>query len=90
MLQPALVAERGPANPTAGSARGPGRNLNVMQVLERGFAPAVFNYTDVDPDTLNALVHGVRSAHLKPGQTEPAPDEWGAIAGQRMRTSAPG
>jgi hypothetical protein len=59
-----------------------------MQVLERGFAPAVFNYTDVDPDTLNALVHGVRSAHLKPGQTEPAPDEWGAIAGQRMRTSS--
>ena len=63
-----------------GPSRGPGRNLNVMQFIERGFALATFNYTDVEPDALNSLSQGVRSAFLKPGQREPAPDEWGAIA----------
>lgn len=72
--------KRLPANLTAGPARGPGRNLNVMQVVERGFALAVFNYTDIDPDALNATAEGVRAVYLKPGQTEPAPEEWGSIA----------
>lgn len=71
---------RVPAEPAPGPAKGPGRNLNVLQVLDRGFALAVFNYTDIDPDALNALAQGVRAAFLPPGQTEPAPDEWGAIA----------
>lgn len=71
---------RSPATPTSAPARGPGRNLNVMQVVERGYGFAVFNYTDIDPDALNAIPSGVRAAFLKPGQTEPAPDEWGSIA----------
>ncbi len=68
-----------PATP-GDPSRGPGRNLNVMQFIERGFGFATFNYTDVDPDALDALSQGIRSVFLKPGQTEPAPDEWGAIA----------
>lgn len=72
--------QRIPAGPAAAPGRGPGRNLNVLQVIERGYALAVFNYTDIDPDTLDATAHGVRAAFLPPGQTEPAPDEWGAIA----------
>ena len=63
----------------AQGGRGFGR-LNVTPVLEKGFGIATFNYNDVDPDTLNALAHGIRSQYLKEGQTEPAPDEWGAIA----------
>jgi hypothetical protein len=71
---------RVPATPAAGPAQGPGRNLNVMQVVERGYGFAVFNYSDIDPDAPNATAQGIRAAYLKPGQTEPAPDEWGSIA----------
>ena len=41
---------------------------------------ATFNYADVDPDALGAIAHGVRAVYLKPGQPDPAPNEWGAIA----------
>jgi hypothetical protein len=71
---------RVPATPGAGPAQGPGRNVNVMQVVERGYGFALFNYTDIDPDAPNATAQGIRAAYLKPGQTEPAPDEWGSIA----------
>lgn len=54
--------------------------LNVEPLIERGIGVATFNYNDVDPDALNALSAGVRAMYLKPGQTEPAPNEWGAIA----------
>jgi hypothetical protein len=66
--------------PPGGRGGGPGRNVNVMQVVERGYGFAIFNYNDIDVDTLDALQHGIRAAYLKPGQTECAPDEWGAVA----------
>jgi hypothetical protein len=66
--------------PPGAKAGGPGRNVNVLQFIDRGYAMALFNYTDIDPDTLNALEHGIRAAYLKPGEKEPAPDEWGSIA----------
>ena len=71
-----------PPAPAAGGRGfgGPGRNMNVMQVVERGYGWAVFNYNDIDVDQLNALGHGIRAAYLKPGATEPAPEEWGSIA----------
>jgi len=69
---------RVPATPAAGPAQGPGRNLNVMQVIERGYGFAVFNYSDIDPDALNATGQGIRAAYLKPGQAEPAPHSSGA------------
>lgn len=72
--------KRVPATPTAAPGRGLGRNLNVMQVVERGYGFAVFNYNDIDPDALDATAQGIRAAYLKPGQSEPAPDEWGSIA----------
>lgn len=55
-------------------------SLNVVPVLEKGFGIATVNYSDIDPDALNAVGSGVRSLYLKPGQTEPAADEWGSIA----------
>ncbi len=53
---------------------------DVPRVLAHGIGFATFNYADVDPDALNALAHGIRAVYLKPGQTAPAPDEWGAIS----------
>jgi hypothetical protein len=54
--------------------------LNVVPVVEKGFGIATFNYSDVDPDALGAVMYGVRKLYLKEGQTESAPDEWGSIA----------
>ena len=54
--------------------------LNVLPFLDAGFGVATVYYGDIDPDFPGGLPYGVRALYLKPGQTEPAPDEWGAIA----------
>lgn len=54
--------------------------LNVLATIERGFGIAVVNYADIEPDAISSISGGIRQAYLKPGQTEPAPDEWGAIS----------
>ncbi|MHB1698964.1 MAG: glucuronyl esterase domain-containing protein [Acidobacteriaceae bacterium] len=54
--------------------------LIVLPIIDAGFGVATFNYADVDPDSLGGLPYGVRTMYLKPGQTQPAPDEWGSIA----------
>lgn len=41
---------------------------------------ATVYYGDIDPDFLGGVPFGVRALYLKPGQTEPAPNEWGSIA----------
>jgi hypothetical protein len=64
----------------ADSGRHFGFGLNVMQLVEHGYGIAIFNYSDVDPDSLDSIAHGVRALYLKDGQTEPAPDEWGSIS----------
>jgi hypothetical protein len=53
--------------------------LKVLPFLEQGFGVATVYYGDIDPDFLGGIQYGVRSLYLKPGQTEPAPNEWGAI-----------
>ncbi len=64
----------------APQGRGGFGRLNVEPLLSAGFGVATFYYGDVDPDFLNGATLGVRALYLKPGQTEPAPDEWGAIS----------
>jgi len=65
---------------TPAVAFSPWAGLDVRLFTDAGFGIATFNYTDVDPDALGAVAHGVRGLYLAPGQTEPAPDEWGAIS----------
>ncbi len=54
--------------------------VNVVPLLDAGFGFATFYYGDVEPDFEGGLPYGVRALYLKAGQTQPAPDEWGAIA----------
>lgn len=54
--------------------------LNVVDTIERGFGVATVNYTDFEPDVPGAIAEGVRRLYLQPGQSAPAPDEWGAIS----------
>jgi hypothetical protein len=71
--------KRKPYVPAAAGGRGFGR-LDVLPLIEAGFGVATFNYGDVDPDDLAGFDDGIRKLYLKPGQTRPAPDEWGSIA----------
>jgi hypothetical protein len=54
--------------------------LKVEDFLKEGFGIATIYYGDIEPDFAGGTRLGVRGLFLKPGQTEPAPDEWGAIA----------
>lgn len=54
--------------------------INPLPFLSAGIGVATVYYGDIDPDFLGGVPYGVRALYLKPGQTEPAPDEWGAIA----------
>ncbi|HTS63026.1 MAG TPA: hypothetical protein VMH28_13445 [Candidatus Acidoferrales bacterium] len=54
--------------------------VNVAPLLEKGIGWATVYYGDIDPDFPGGVPLGVRALYLKPGQTEPAPDEWGAIS----------
>jgi hypothetical protein len=59
--------------------RGFGR-LDVEPLLNAGFGVATFYYGDVEPDYATGFSNGIRARYLKPGQTQTAADEWGAIA----------
>jgi hypothetical protein len=53
--------------------------IPIHRLLDAGFGFATFYYGDIDPDFSGGLPYGVRALYLKPGQTHPAPDQWGAI-----------
>jgi hypothetical protein len=54
--------------------------MNVEQFLDAGFGFATVYYGDIEPDFKDGIKYGIRSHYLKPGQTETASNEWGAIA----------
>ncbi len=51
----------------------------IADILARGFGYATFRYTEIEGDSRTGSVSIVRKLALAPGQTEPAPDEWGTI-----------
>ncbi|HYW70765.1 MAG TPA: hypothetical protein VE961_07010 [Pyrinomonadaceae bacterium] len=61
------------------SARGSSKDFDVQKVLAHGYAFATICYQDIEPDFNGGYANGIRPLFLKPGQTEPGPDEWGAI-----------
>ena len=67
---------------TATPARGPAviRGEPIADILGRGYGYAVFRYTEIQPDSATGFTSGVIGLTLAPGQTKPAPDEWGTIS----------
>jgi hypothetical protein len=66
-------------HPATEDSRGKDHEFQVDKILERGYGFATICYQDIEPDFKGASVHGIRPLFFKPGQTEPAPDDWGAI-----------
>jgi hypothetical protein len=62
----------------APAAVGPGDPIG--DILSRGWGYATIGYGDIEGDTYNTSLSRVRKLALKPGQTRPAPDEWGTIS----------
>src|SRR4051794_15588034 len=54
--------------------------MKIDDMLAKGFGVAGLYYGDIDPDFIGGVPLGIRAKYLKPGQAEPAPDEWGAIS----------
>ena len=52
----------------------------VDKILGAGYGLAVVYYDQIEPDFVGGMKYGIRPLFFKAGQTEPAADEWGAIA----------
>lgn len=52
----------------------------VEKILAAGYGLATVDYNEIEPDFVGGMKYGIRPLFLKPGQTDPAPNEWGAIA----------
>jgi len=51
----------------------------LQKILARGYGLATAYYGDIEPDFNGGIRHGVRAIYLRPGQSEPPADGWGAI-----------
>ena len=67
--------KRVPAPPASAFGR-----VDVLPFLASGIGFATLYYGDIEPDFNGGIPFGIRGRYLKPGQTQFAPDEWGAIA----------
>jgi hypothetical protein len=52
----------------------------VEKILAAGYGLATVDYNEIEPDFVGGMKYGIRALYFKPGQSEPAADEWGAIA----------
>jgi hypothetical protein len=60
-------------------SRGKDHEFQIEEILQRGYGFATIYYQDIEPDFKGGIVHGIRPLFFKPGQTEAAADDWGAI-----------
>jgi hypothetical protein len=60
-------------------SRGSDSGFEVEKVLSRGYGFATIYYQQIEPDFQEGYKYGLRAAFFRPGQTEPAPGDWGAI-----------
>jgi hypothetical protein len=67
-----------PAATPAMRGRGPGEP--IADILARGYGYAVVRYTEIEGDRADNNLSLVRKLALAPGQSAPAPDEWGTIS----------
>ncbi len=54
--------------------------INVDTFVSQGIGIATVYYGDIEPDFKDGYKYGIRNHYLKPGQSYPADDEWGAIS----------
>jgi hypothetical protein len=71
-----MVKQRAPEASRGSNAQ----QWRLDQILLHGYGLATIFYGDIEPDFVGGMKYGVRPLFFKPGQTEPAPDDWGAIA----------
>jgi hypothetical protein len=60
-------------------SRGRDTGFDVEKILARGYGFATICYQNIEPDFKGGYVDGIRPLFFKAGQSEPAPDDWGAI-----------
>ncbi|MBV9679597.1 MAG: acetylxylan esterase [Acidobacteriaceae bacterium] len=60
-------------------SRGQYKGFEVEKILSRGYGFATICYQDIEPDFKGGIAYGIRPLFFGAGQTEPKPDEWGAI-----------
>jgi hypothetical protein len=78
-LEPRWV--RGVKEASPESSRGSAaQQWQVEKILAAGYGLATVDYNDIEPDFVGGMKHGIRPLYWKPGQREPAAEEWGAIA----------
>jgi hypothetical protein len=65
--------------PDPGTRGNQTQQWQVEKLLARGYAFATIYYGDIEPDFNGGMKYGVRPLFFRPGQTEPALDDWGAI-----------
>ena len=70
------VKEAAPENSRGSAAQ----QWQVEKILAAGYGLATMDYNQTEPDFVGGMEHGIRPLFWNPGQTEPAADEWGAIA----------
>jgi hypothetical protein len=75
----------GPPQPPPPAGRGRGAAFPTdppvaSEIIARGWGYATVGYQDIQADRANGWTSGVIGLTFRPGQTEPAPDEWGTIS----------